>query len=217
VPFLATTTSASDLAWNLWRVSLLRGIAALAVGAYGLARPISSPVALGQVVAIYWIFEGLLALWTSQFVAARATTRALLLVRAIGGIGAAVILLVLPLGQIRGDWRPGQFMLFIITAASVLTVIGVQIILAAAIDLVIGLEVRRRIPGEWSLALGALVSTVLGVVVAVGVLGLITVPDHLVGIIGVAGGLSLLIGASRLRRARSSPSRGSGARVGTPG
>jgi len=201
-PLLTATTTSGDLAGKLWPVSFLRGVAALALGVYVLARSISAPATLAQIVALYWIFEGLVALWSSRFAATLATTKVLLLIRAAGGIGAALILLALPLGEIGGAWRPGQFMFFLLTVTPTFAVIGLQIILAATIDLLIGLEVRRRVPGEWSVALGAAVSIALGALVAAAFLGLPVSPGLLIGLVGVVGGCGLIAGASRLRRAR---------------
>jgi uncharacterized membrane protein HdeD (DUF308 family) len=201
-PPLAARTKSSDLAGKLWRVSLLRGLVAFALGAYVLSRPIGSPATPARVVAAYWILDGLVALWASRFAATLATTRTLLVLRGGGGIGAAVILLCLPLGEILGPWHPGQIMLLIFGMVPALTVIALQIVMAATIDLLIGLEVRRRIPGEWSVALGAAVSIALSGLAAFGFFGPPTVPGRMLGVIGLAGGLGLIAGGLRLRPAR---------------
>jgi uncharacterized membrane protein HdeD (DUF308 family) len=196
---LATPLKPRDLAAKLWWVSFLRGLVALALGAYVFSRPISSPATLARVVAVYWIFDGLVALWASLFAAALAINRVFLVVRGVGGIAAALVLLALPLAEIFGPWRPGQIMLLILTMAPALAAISLQIVMTTAIDLVIGLEVRRRIPGEWSLPLGAALSIVLSVLVAAGFFGPPTVLWRLLGAVGLVGGLSLVAGAFRLR------------------
>jgi uncharacterized membrane protein HdeD (DUF308 family) len=197
--FTATMKS-SDLAGKLWRVSLLRGVVALGMGVYVLSRPISSPAALAWVVSAYWIFDGLVALWASRFAASLETNRTLLLVRGAVGIVAAVVLFRLPLGEIFGPWQPGQIMLFIFSMVPALTALALQIIMAATIDLLIGLEVRRRIAGEWSVVLGAAVSILLSGLVAVGFLGFsAAVPGRLLAVVALAGGLGLVAGAFRLR------------------
>jgi uncharacterized membrane protein HdeD (DUF308 family) len=71
--------------------------------------------------------------------------------------------------------------------------------MTAAIDLLIGLEVRRRIPGEWSLPLGAALSIVLSALVAAAFFAPPTVLWRLLGAVGLVGGLSLVAGAFRLR------------------
>jgi len=196
---LATPLKPRDLAAKLWLVSLLRGVVALALGAYVVSRPTSSSASLAHVVAVYWIFDGLVALWASRFAAALATNRVFLVVRGLGGIGAALVLFALPLDEIFGPWRPGQIMLLILTMAPALATISLQIVMTIAIDLLIGLEVRRRIPNEWSLPLGAALSIVLSALVAAAFLGPPTVLWRLLGMVGLVGGLSLVLGAFRLR------------------
>jgi uncharacterized membrane protein HdeD (DUF308 family) len=66
---LATPLKPRDLAAKLWRVSLLRGLVALGLGAYVVSHPITSSAALVHVVAVYWIVDGLVALWASLFAA----------------------------------------------------------------------------------------------------------------------------------------------------
>jgi uncharacterized membrane protein HdeD (DUF308 family) len=196
---LATPLKPRDLAAKLWRVSLLRGLVALGLGAYVVSRPITSSATLAHVVAVYWIVDGLVALWASLFAAALATNRVFLVIRGVGGIGAALLLFVLPLDEIFGPWRPGQIMLLILTMAPALTAISLQIVMTAVIDLLIGLEVRRRIAGEWSLLLGAALSIVLSALVAAAFFTPPTVLWRLLGAVVLVGGLSLVAGAFRLR------------------
>jgi uncharacterized membrane protein HdeD (DUF308 family) len=114
---LATPLKPRDLAAKLWRVSLLRGLVALGLGAYVVSHPITFSATLAHVVAVYWIVDGLVALWASLFAAALATNRVFLVIRGVGGIGAALLLFVLPLDEIFGPWQPGQIMLLILTMA----------------------------------------------------------------------------------------------------
>lgn len=198
-PFTATMKS-SDLAGTLWRVSLVRGVVALGMGAYVLSRPVDSPAAVAWVVSAYWIFDGLVALWASRFAARRATNRTFLIVRGAVGIVTALTLFWLPLDEVLGPWRPGQIMVFFFSMVPALTAIGLQITMAATIDLLVGLEVRRRVPGEWSITLGAALSTALSVLVAMGFFGFApALAGRLVGVVGLAGGLGLIAGALRLR------------------
>jgi uncharacterized membrane protein HdeD (DUF308 family) len=198
---IATPLPPRDLAAKLWRISLLRGVLALALGAYVFSQSIGSPASLARVVAVYWILDGLVALWASLFAAALATSRVFLVVRGLGGIVAALVLFALPLDEIFGPWRPGQIMLLILTMAPALATISLQIVMTTAIDLLLGLEVRRRIPGEWSLLLGAALSIVLSLLAAAPFFGPALLPWRLLGMVGLLGGLSLVVGAFRLRLA----------------
>lgn len=202
MPLPATAMASADLAGRLWRASLLRGLVALALGAYVLSRPIGSPAGLVRIVAVYWLCDGLLALWAGRFTATLRHNRALLVVRGVGGIVTALLLLGLPLNEIFGPWQPGRIMLFILTMVPALTAIVLQIVMAATIDFLIGLEVRRRMPGEWSVALGAVVSIILGGLAAAGFLGFSAVAARLLGPVCAGGGLGLIAGSIRLRAAR---------------
>jgi uncharacterized membrane protein HdeD (DUF308 family) len=202
MPLPATTLTSVDLAGKLWRASLLRGLLALVLGAYVLSRPIDSPAGLVRIVSVYWICDGLVALWASRFAATLKHNRVLLVVRGVAGLVTGALLLGLPLDQIFGPWRPGQIMLLILTMVPALTAIGLQILMAATIDLLIGLEVRRRIPGEWSVALGAVVSIVLGGLASVGFLAIPAVTGRLLGVVCLAGGLGLVAGSIWLRATR---------------
>jgi uncharacterized membrane protein HdeD (DUF308 family) len=202
MPLSATTPTSIDLAGKLWRASLVRGLVALALGAYVLSRPIGSPAGLVRIVSVYWICEGLLALWASRFAVTLRHNRARLVTRGVVGIVTGAILLGLPLDEIFGPWRPGQVMLFLLTMVPALTAIVLQIVMAATIDLLIGLEVRRRIPGEWSVALGAVVSIVLGGIASAGFLVIPAVTGHLLGVTCLGGGLGLVAGSIWLRATR---------------
>jgi uncharacterized membrane protein HdeD (DUF308 family) len=202
MPLSATTLTSIDLAGKLWRASLLRGLVALALGAYILARPIGSPAGLVRIVSVYWICEGLVALCASGFAASLRHTRTALVLRGVAGLVTGLLLLGLPLEQIFGPWRPGQLMLFLLTMVPALTAIGLQIVMAATIDLLIGLEVRRRIPGEWSVALGAVVSMVLGGLASAAFLVVPTVTGRLLGVVCLGGGLGLVAGSIWLRATR---------------
>jgi uncharacterized membrane protein HdeD (DUF308 family) len=202
MPLSATTLTSTDLAGKLWRASLLRGLVALALGAYVLARPIGSPAGLVRIVSVYWICEGLVALWASGFAATLRHTRGMLVLRGVAGLVTGLLLLGLPLEQIFGPWRPGQLMLFLLTMVPALTAIGLQIVMAATIDLLIGLEVRRRISGEWSVALGAVVSMVLGGLAGAAFVVIPAVTGRLLGVACVGGGLGLVAGSIWLRAAR---------------
>jgi uncharacterized membrane protein HdeD (DUF308 family) len=200
-PLLPAASTSSDLAAKLQRVSLLRGLAALGVSVYVVSQPGESLAALARAVSGYWIIDGLIALWVSLSGAIRTVNRAVLAIRGCVGIGTALVLFQLPLDEIFGPWRPGQLMLFILSIGPAIAAIGVQIIMTATVDLLIGLQVRRQIAGEWSVALGTAVSIVFGALLMAGFSTPPLVVDRLLGVVGVAGGLGLIAGAFGLRRA----------------
>jgi uncharacterized membrane protein HdeD (DUF308 family) len=196
---LTVTATASALARKVWRVGLLRGLAAVGLGAYVLSHPSISPAVFARAVAVYWILDGLVALWASLFAATLAMNRVFLVTRGAAGIVAALAIIGLPLVEVFGAWQPGQLLLLILTLVPALIAVGLQVVLAATIDLLIALEVRRQIPGDWSVLLGVAVSVVLGGLVVAVLIRPSAVLGHGLGVVGIAGGLGLVAGAFRLR------------------
>lgn len=190
-----------ELAGRLWCLSLLRGLAALVLGAWVLAMPPSSPGMLMRAVAVYWVADGLVVGGGGLTAASLMFSRVFLVLRALAGIVTALVLLWLPLAEAFGPYRPGQMMLLLFVVPAVVVAVGLQV-LGAVFDLMICLDVRRRIPGEWSLALGSALSIVFGVCL----LGVILAPPAVlgrgVGTVGVLGGLAVIVGALRLRPTR---------------
>jgi uncharacterized membrane protein HdeD (DUF308 family) len=199
-PRIAGAVVANQLAGHLRPLILLRGLAALVLGACGFLVAIPSPAVLVRGIALYWLLDGLCTLWTAFFVQMFATRKPLLILRGGVGIGAAVVTAALPLLEVYGHWRPGQLILLIFTVGFVLVLIVLQIALAALIDVPVGLEVRRHVAGEWSVLLAAILSIVLSLLAGIGFARL---PVNLapgLGVIGVIGGCALIAGALRLRR-----------------
>jgi uncharacterized membrane protein HdeD (DUF308 family) len=188
------------LAASLGRAALVRGVVVGALAAYVVSQPGTSPAVLAKMVAVYWLFEGVLAFWMGRVAATLATSRGVLIVRGVIALIAGVVLLVLPLAAVFGEWRPGQGVLFLFTIVPALAVTALQILMAATVDMMLGVAVRRRIPGDWSVALGALASIVLGVMVAVGFAGLAGTLTRPLAIVALAVAVGLLVSAFRLWR-----------------
>lgn len=188
-----------ELAGQLGWLVALRAVAALAVAAYALAGVAASPAGLARPVAIYWCADAITALWAGLFTAKLAMNRVALVGRGIAGLVAALVMLALPHLDRLGQWQPGQLIVAMWTSVSILAVVVLQMALAATVDVMIALEARRLVPGEWSLLVGAAVSVLLGLLAAAGLLG-----AHIglgLAIVGIGGGLVLLVGAFRLRSA----------------
>lgn len=196
-----------ELAAKLWWLGLLRGLAALALGAYVLARAPMSPAMIARAVAVYWILDGLAVLWASVVAVRLAMNRTSLIARTVAGIAAAFTILGLPLREVFGPWQPGQFLMLLSTVGLALTAIGLQVILAATFDVMVGLEVRRRVPGEWSLLLAATLSIVLGALIGAAlVFAPAIVLGRGLGVVSIAGALAVAAAAVRLRLACGRPS-----------
>jgi uncharacterized membrane protein HdeD (DUF308 family) len=196
-PAMEAKTPAHQLAGTLWLVSLLRGVAALALGGYVLAVPPTSPGGLARAVAVYWVVEGLIVLGGSLSTPGLSLSRMRLLLRSVAVV-MALAMVALPLQRVFGPWEPGQIMLLLLVLPLVLVAIGFQI-LAAIFDIVVSVAVRRHIAGEWSLGLAAAISIVFGVALVVAIFAPPAVLGRGVGVVGIAGGLAVIAGAVRLR------------------
>lgn len=195
---------AMSLGRTLRRAAVLRGIAAFALGAYLVSREPTTAADVARASAAYWIVDGLVTLWAAGL-AGLALGRVVVRVRGAVAILAGLIILGLPLGVVFGPWQPGQALLWMSVTGLMLAVIGFQIG-AGAFDVLICREIRRRLPGEWSFAVGAVLSVALAVVAA----ATFTAPATLLGRIlaagSIAGGLGLLVGAFRLDESRAASS-----------
>jgi len=187
-----------ELAGKLTQIGVVRGITALAVGGYVLSQSAISPAVVARASGAYWLVDGVLGLWASAFAARLTLNRMLLLLRGAIAIVAALTLFGLPLGLVFGPWQPGQVMLLVFVAAVMMTVIGAQM-LAAAIDVMMCREVRRRIPGEWSCAIGTVLSAALAVIAAATLLAPAPLLGRALGVGAMIGGLGLLAMSARLR------------------
>ena len=187
-----------ELAGKVWRIGLIRGITALALGGYLLFQATASPAVIARASGAYWVVDGLIALWAAAVAAMLTLNRLLVLLRGGIAIAAGLTLFALPLGMVFGPWQPGQVVLLMIIAGVMLTVIGAQL-LVAVLDVMLCLEVRRRIPGEWSCAIGAALSAGFAVIAAATLAAPPPLLSRAVGIMAVIGGVGVLATAARLR------------------
>jgi uncharacterized membrane protein HdeD (DUF308 family) len=192
------TTLERELAGKVWRVGVIRGIIALAVGGYVMSQSAASLAVIARACGAYWIVDGLIALWAAAFAATLTLSRLLVLLRGGIAIAAGLTLFALPLGMVFGPWQPGQVVLLMIIAGVMLAVIGAQM-LVAVLDVMLCLEVRRRIPGEWSCAIGAALSAGFAVIAAATLAAPAPLLSRALGIMAVIGGLGVLVTAARLR------------------
>ncbi|MBP2703111.1 HdeD family acid-resistance protein [Microbispora sp. RL4-1S] len=165
-----------------WWAPALRGVLAILFGLIALVWPGITLLALVLVFAAYAVVNGVVTLMQ----AARGHTGRS---RAWIGVSGLISLLV---GLIAFLW-PG------ITALALLLVIAFWFVVTGIVEIVAAVGLRRRIEGEWVLALNGVVSVVFGLLLfvwpATGALAVV----WLIGLSAVAIGVSLLVLAFRLR------------------
>jgi uncharacterized membrane protein HdeD (DUF308 family) len=187
---------------TLWRADVMRGITSFALSAYVTSQqPVPAPD-VARAIAVFWIVDGLVILWASGRAEVLALSRTVFVLRGVIAIVAGVVILGLPLGAVFGPWRPGQTLLLMLVSGVVLVLIGFHIA-AGAFDVVITREIRRRIPGEWSFALGAAFSVALGAVVAATFAVSPLLLGYVLSAIPIVVGFALFVGAARLYDGRA--------------
>jgi uncharacterized membrane protein HdeD (DUF308 family) len=181
-----TSDTASSLYRHTWWSLVLRGLIALALGIFILARPLDSVAAFALVIAIWALVAGLTQIVYAIELRSAARHWWMLLLSGLVSLGFGVAALV---------YYPVLSLTFaVIWVAWWLFAVGI-------LGILIGLQERRiGIPWGWTAALG-----VLGV--AAGIYAFIAAPVTLVAIMSliaafaILGGVMLLFGAFRLSQA----------------
>lgn len=201
-PGALSATAPRLWARTLWRADVMRGITAFALSAYVTSQqPVAAPD-VARAIAVFWIVDGLVMLWASGRAEVLALSRTVFVLRGALAIVAGVVILGLPLAVVFGPWRPGQTLLLMLVSGVMLVGIGFQVG-AGAFDVVIARAIRRRIPGEWSFALGAAFSVALGVVAAATFAVAPMLLGYVLSAVPIVVGFALFVGAARLYDGRA--------------
>ena len=100
-----STMPVRELAGKLWRIGAVRGVAALALGAYVLSQPVTSPVAIARASAAYWTVDGLIALWAAVTVRQQGTLVYLIALAVfLAGIGRLISMAKVGLPEPHALW-----------------------------------------------------------------------------------------------------------------
>jgi uncharacterized membrane protein HdeD (DUF308 family) len=173
-----------DLLARNWWALLARGIAALLLGLIALALPGVTLGAMLMIFGIYAIVDGVFSIVAGLRASQRHERWGSLILGGVAGIVAGIIALFAPAAAAIG---------FVLIVASWAILTGIMQIMAA-------IRLRRVIENEWLMALGGVISVVLGVlfVLAPGV-ALLTLVWWL-GIFALVSGGVMVALALRLRR-----------------
>ena len=135
----------TNLAEN-WVLVLLRGLLAIAFGLFALVMPIATMLALLVVFAAYMLVDGLFTILSAVRAARQGERWGLLVLQGALSIAVAVITLL---------W-PGLTLIAYVLLVSAWALVSGLLTIAAAFQL-------KRDHGRWWLALGGMLSSVLGI------------------------------------------------------
>jgi uncharacterized membrane protein HdeD (DUF308 family) len=129
--------------WRWWTIAL-RGAVAIAFGILAMISPGAAFLSLVVLFGAYAIVDGAFALVLAS---RRVQPHGALIARGIASIAAGIIAFV---------W-PG------ITAFALLIVIAAWAIISGALEIVMAIQMRKQLEGEWLLALEGVLSVAFGV------------------------------------------------------
>jgi len=189
----ATTTSqptprdnVADMISGIWWLMLLRGIVLIALGIYALFTPGLTLVALTQVLAIFAIIDGILAIIASAmgWVESRGWT----LLRGVLGIVIGLFVFVHPI------------VVGAIAAMIIIYIIAFQSIFGGILEIVVAIRERKKIEGGGWLILAGVVSILFGVVLMMAPMLAAAVFIQVFGVFAIIFGVALIVQSFRLRK-----------------
>jgi len=131
---------------NWWMV-VARGVLAIVFGLYALFAPGLALDTLIMLFGVAILVAGLLSIVAGVRREANRQTAAPLIVEGIICVAFGVLAFIRPIG----------------TAVSALYVVSAFAILSGVVHIVAGLKLRKELPGEWTLILSGVLTTVFGV------------------------------------------------------
>lgn len=167
--------------WRWWSVAL-RGVAAIALGVIALFYPGLTFLGLVYVFGVYALVDGVLAIGLAPD--QHVWPRGWMIFRGLVSIAAGVIALVVPR----------------ITALVLLIVIAAWAIVAGIIEIVMAVQLRKRIEHEWLLAIEGVLSIGFGIILLLSPLAGAVVIGLWIGAYALVLGGMLIESAFRLRR-----------------
>lgn len=174
--------SANQVATHHWGLLLLQGIIAVIVGLLLVTWPAASLIVLVQIIGIYWLVTGILAL-VSIFM--DSSLWGWKLCAGILGILAGFVIIRHPI------WSA------ILVPFTVVLFLGIQGIIQGAIDF---LHAFRG--GGWGIALLGAVNIIFGILILGSPLMATAILPIVLGIFAIAAGIVEIVGAFRFRDAQ---------------
>ena len=171
---------------SLWWLPLVRGLFLLVVGGYALFRPGMTATVLVQVIGVFLIADGALAIVAG--ILGEVPSRAWTIVRGVLAILAGVFVFANPV-LVAG-----------VTAVALLYVVAFTSILVGVLEIVAAIRDRKEIEGEGWMILGGVLSVVFGAILLMAPISFGLLIVRILGVFAAVAGISLIVFAFRLRR-----------------
>jgi uncharacterized membrane protein HdeD (DUF308 family) len=169
----------------IWWLTLIRGISLIALGAYALFAPKITLVALAQVVGVFMMLDGMLAIWAA--ISGQTPTRLWTALR-----GALLIL--------AGLFILGQpLIMAVLTAKVMIYLLAGSVIASGIIEIYVAVRDRQAIKGEGWLMLGGALAIIFGLLLASCPITAAATIVRIFGVFAIIAGIALLGAAFSLR------------------
>ena len=178
--------AAAEYFSSIWWVTLVRGVLLALLGCYALVATLSDFVALFQVIAVFQIVDGVLAVVAG--IVGLTQSRAWTITRGFLGIVAGIVVLSAPL-------------LFVeLTAIVLVFVIAFQCVGGGILEIIAAIQERRTIQGPGWLLFSGVLSILLGIVIMGQPILTAVVLAKVFGIVAIGFGVAVVVMAMRIRR-----------------
>jgi uncharacterized membrane protein HdeD (DUF308 family) len=175
----------AEVLGSLWWLPLVRGVLLIVLGGYALFHPAMTAIALTQVVGIFVIADGILAI--AAGILGETPSRGWTIVRGVIAVLVGVFVFGHPVA-VAG-----------ITATVVLYVIAFGAITTGVLEIMAALRDRKEMQGEGWLILGGALAILFGMLLLIAPLAFGQLIVRVLGAYAIIFGVSLSILAFRLR------------------
>lgn len=174
---------AGNLLGRSWWILMVYGIIATVFGIVAVFQPLTAIAALTWIMGIMALAEGITSLFTLA-TAPGGFARGWLVFYGVVSLLFGLIAVLDPLSA----------------ASALLVLLGIWLIVAGVHRLLLGLRVRRHVPGEGWTVLSGVLALILGVIFVVSPLSGLAVTAIWIGVIALLYGIVQVMAALRLRR-----------------
>ena len=181
-----TAQSAAAAIGSLWWMPLLRGIALIILGLYALARPALTLVVLAQIIGIFLVVDGLLAILAG--IVGAVPSRGWIILR---GILAVLVGLFVFTNPLLVASVAGTVLMYLVAFSTIM--LGLLEIAATIRD-------RKQIEGEGWLVIGGVMVVLFGLVLAMAPLAFGLMMVRILGVFSIIVGTAMIVFAYRARK-----------------